>query len=112
MSANICRPTFVGLNRDMFYFSQTFTADKMEGEWSDECIEKLINFYESHSILYDTRMADYCNKDKKRALENELAEILNKSGNYLTCCIYAGLVCRILAGGYSMVSRVSVNFVL
>jgi len=48
--------------------------------WSDDDVCKLISFYERHPCLYDVKLKDYRNKDKKRALEKQVAEELKRSG--------------------------------
>jgi len=46
----------------------------------DDDVVTLINFYEENCILHDVSHPEYSNKVKKRALENELAEMLQKPG--------------------------------
>ena len=48
--------------------------------WSERDIVKLIEFYEVHPCLWDTLRKDYRNKDKKKALEKEIADTLNRTG--------------------------------
>ena len=95
LSADTCRavlkhvlfsPTFSSIwGRSVTVFTQCHCLfpENMDAEWCEEDVEKVINFYELHTCLYDTRSLEYRNKDRKRALEKELAESLHKSGNLI-----------------------------
>ena len=48
--------------------------------WAEEKVVKLINLYELNPCLYDNKLKDYRNKDRKRACEKQIAEELKRSG--------------------------------
>ena len=48
--------------------------------WAEEEVVKLINLYERNPCLYDNKLKDYRNKDRKRACEKQIAEELKRSG--------------------------------
>ena len=52
---------------------------------SDGDVLRLISFYEANPCLYDVTNAEYRNKIKKRQLETEIAQILQKTGKV---CMY------------------------
>ena len=57
----------------------------MEEGLSDGDVLRLISFYEANPCLYDVTNAEYRNKIKKRQLETEIAQILQKTGKV---CMY------------------------
>jgi len=51
---------------------------KMEAEWTDADIVRLISMYEGHACLYDPADVNYRNRDAKRMKESEVAAALAK----------------------------------
>jgi len=52
----------------------------MEDLWSDADVVTLINFYEENTCLHDVTSAEYRNKVKKRVLEQQISDMLQKPG--------------------------------
>jgi len=54
-------------------------------EWTDDCVFKIIEFYEANEALYDKSSKDYRNRTLKTNLEQEIARHLAKSRTYICC---------------------------
>jgi len=59
---------------------QKGVAKKMESEWFDVDVYRLINLYELHPTLYDVTEVNYRNREMKKFLESQIAYSLNKPG--------------------------------
>jgi len=57
-----------------------FTRWTKKEDEDEEKVVKLINLYELNPCLYDNKLKDYRNKDRKRACEKQIAEELKRSG--------------------------------
>jgi len=60
------------------YFHWPILANVVE--WTDDLVHKLIELYEQHPWLYDVSTADFRNKGKKRAYEEEITAQLGIPG--------------------------------
>jgi len=56
---------------------------KMEVEWTDAEIVRLIWMYEGHACLYDPANENYRTRDVKRMKETKVAAALGKPGKFL-----------------------------
>jgi len=63
-----CRPQIIN------YKSMTMS----EIFWSHNCVVELIELYQAHSCLYDTKDELYYNKNARRAALEEIKEPLSK----------------------------------
>ena len=54
-------------------------------KWSYGGIQELITEYEKYPCLYNTKLKDYKNRDKKRAAFIAIATAIGKSGEFTAC---------------------------
>jgi len=55
-------------------------------EWSDDKTMQLIKFYEENECLYNHNLANYHNRNKKKAIIADIAHKLNATGTMCENC--------------------------
>ena len=73
-------------SRDCAYEAVMWLFKMAASKWSYGGIEELITEYEKYPWLYNTKLKDYKNRDKKRAAFIAIATAFGKSGE-LTACL-------------------------
>ena len=101
-SADFCRPTKIGRrekfsnvieNHKFCRRKSEIVVYKMETEWKEEAILKLIELYEKTPILYDPSHHNYRNRDMKRQKEllSLMRLIIDSDSTKMSTTLYSQL---------------------